>query len=52
MWRAWLCGIIGIWLIVSSFVPACRASWNLLIFGIIITILSFWKGTRHKETSS
>ncbi|RKY68011.1 MAG: hypothetical protein DRQ02_05580 [Candidatus Latescibacterota bacterium] len=49
MWKAWLNGIIGIWLIVSSFIPSCRATWNLLIFGIIITILSFWTAVGRKE---
>jgi len=52
MWQSWVTGIVGIWLIISSFIDVLRGTWNLLIFGIVVAVLSFWSATKKKETSA
>ncbi len=43
MWKNWVNGILGLWIIVSAFVgmSANGMTVNLVIVGIIVAILSF-----------
>lgn len=45
MWRAWMTGILGIWLIVAAFTLRGN-SMNQLIVGVAITVLGFWSAIR------
>lgn len=45
MWRAWMTGILGIWLIVASFTLSGNIM-NQLIVGVAITVLGFWSAIR------
>jgi len=46
MWQDWLNFILGLWLIVSGFIPSLLTGsgnlWNHLIVGILILIFSIW----------
>lgn len=42
MWLNWITAILGIWLIVSSFIPALCSRTNLLIVGVAVAALGFW----------
>ncbi|NOY35829.1 MAG: hypothetical protein GXP44_02835 [bacterium] len=46
MWRDWINGILGVWLIVLGFLgfPASVKAILVIATGIIIAFLSFWKG--------
>ncbi|HBY19312.1 MAG TPA: hypothetical protein DEH00_09120 [Candidatus Marinimicrobia bacterium] len=41
MWQAWVNVILGLWLVVSGFIPSLQANWNMIIAGIVIAILGF-----------
>jgi uncharacterized membrane protein len=41
MWRNWVTGLLGIWLIVASFTMNGTLL-NQLIVGIAVAILGFW----------
>jgi hypothetical protein len=43
MWKNWVNGILGLWLIVSAFVgiTATGMTANLVIVGIVVAILAF-----------
>jgi hypothetical protein len=45
MWRAWMTGILGIWLIVASFTLSGNIM-NQLIVGVAIAVLGFWSAIR------
>lgn len=44
-WQGWTAGILGIWLIVASFIPSLRTYtpnlWNDLITGVLVAIAGF-----------
>ncbi len=41
MWQAWVNVILGLWLVVSGFIPTVQVNWNMIICGILIAILGF-----------
>jgi hypothetical protein len=43
MWKNWVNGILGVWLIISAFIGmgATGMAANLIIVGVIVAILSF-----------
>jgi len=41
MWQNWIIGILGIWLIIASFIINGNLV-NELIVGIAVAILGFW----------
>ncbi len=40
---------MGIWFIVSGFVPALTANWNLAIFGLLAVLFGFFFRRTNKE---
>ncbi len=49
MWQAWVNVVLGIWMLISGFVPSLQTSINLIIVGLIIAIMGFttyktWQG--------
>ncbi len=42
MWQGWIAFLIGLWLTISSFLWHIQTNLNLLISGIILTIIGFW----------
>lgn len=44
MWQHWVNAILGLWIILSSFVgmDVSTMTTNLVIVGIVIAILGFW----------
>lgn len=42
-WRGGLIGLLGIWTVVSGFVPSLLTPGNLVVTGLIATILAIWK---------
>lgn len=45
MWQAWTTGILGIWLIIASFILSGNIM-NQLIVGVAIAVLGFWTAAR------
>jgi SPW repeat len=41
MWRNWVTGLLGIWLIIASFTISGNLL-NELIVGIAVAVLGFW----------
>jgi len=41
MWRNWITGLLGIWLIIASFTISGNLL-NELIVGIAVAVLAFW----------
>ena len=55
MWQEWICGLIGIWLIVASFTIAGSRTGNLtndLLVGIVLLILGIWAAVADKKWQS
>ena len=51
MWQCWIVFILGIWLIISSFVLVRQTMGgmiNNLMIGIIIALLALWAGYSRK----
>ena len=42
-WQGYVNGIIGLWLILSSFVPALTDQVNLTLSGIVVVALAIWR---------
>lgn len=44
MWQDWINGILGLWLIVLSFLgfTGTTLMWMLVVTGVIVAILGFW----------
>jgi len=44
MWKNWLNGILGLWVLISPFVGLSGGAMqtNLVIVGIVIAVLGFW----------
>lgn len=55
MWQGWINGILGIWLIVASFILTGTSTgftfWNELIVGVIVAILGFTSATGKAQKS-
>ena len=51
MWQQWVNGILGLWVLISSFVgmSASGMTTNLVIVGIVVAILGFWGAASHKK---
>jgi len=45
MWQAWMTGILGVWLIIASFIISGNIM-NQLIVGVAIAVLGFWSAVR------
>jgi hypothetical protein len=45
MWRNWIIGFLGIWLIIASFTINGNLL-NELIVGVTVAILGFWTAVR------
>lgn len=41
MWRNWIIGLLGIWMIIASFIFSGNII-NELVIGIAIAVLGFW----------
>jgi hypothetical protein len=44
MWQSWVSAILGVWVIILSFIPGLRNLASLLIPGIVVLILGVWGG--------
>ncbi len=42
MWQGWIALLDGIWLTICAFIWQAQTNLNLLIAGIVLTILGFW----------
>lgn len=44
MWQNWIVAILGLWVMLSSFMgmSASSMSVNLLVIGAVIAVLGFW----------
>jgi hypothetical protein len=47
MWRNWMIGFLGIWMIISSFTVSGNVM-NELIVGIAVATLGFWPAFQSK----
>lgn len=47
MWQQWVNGILGLWILLSAFLPFQDRTvmWNLIIVGLAVTVLGFWSAT-------
>jgi hypothetical protein len=41
MWQGWVTGVLGIWLIIASFVTSGNA-FNELGVGVAVSVIGFW----------
>ena len=48
MWKNWISGILGLWVIAIPFFGATSTT-TLVITGIIIAILGFWAAASPKK---
>jgi len=50
MWRDWINGILGVWLVILGFLgfPASAKAILVIITGVVVASLSFWKGISAK----
>jgi len=46
MWQGWIDLAVGIWLIVSGFVPALRTPASMLVAGAVAIVFGFWGASR------
>ncbi len=42
MWQGWINMILGLWLILSAFVPSLQSSINMIVAGVLAAIFGFW----------
>lgn len=47
MWQGWFDLAAGIWLVISSFIPALQTPASILTAGIVIAIFGFWSATEN-----
>ncbi|MDP3996782.1 MAG: SPW repeat protein [bacterium] len=54
MWRHWINGLLGLWLIVSPFVFETSSSLmnNIIVVGIVVAVLGFWGAGVEKHSMS
>lgn len=45
-WQSLVCGILGIWLIISGIIGGLAQPVNLIIVGAVVAILGFWGAFR------
>ena len=41
-WQNWVSALIGLWIVVSGFVPSLFSKWIIIISCVLISILNFW----------
>ena len=46
MWRNWIIGLLGMWLIIASFTIKGNV-FNELIVGVAVSILGFWAAAQN-----
>ena len=46
MWQGWIDLAAGVWLIVSTFIPAIRTPASIIAAGIVVFIFGFWGAAR------
>lgn len=49
-WASWINFLIGIWMIIAPFATGYSggvATWNEVIFGILLVIVAFWNAELH-----
>ncbi len=49
MWQGWVNVVLGIWMLISGFVPSLQTPVNLIIVGLLIAVMGFtayktWQG--------
>lgn len=51
MWQDWINGLVGLWLVVASFLnlSASAMQTNLLVGGIVIAVLAFWGALAEQQ---
>ncbi len=42
MWQGWINLVLGIWLIITGFVPSLQTPVNFTIVGILAAVFGFW----------
>lgn len=42
MWQGWINLILGVWLIISGFIPSLQTPANFIIIGILAMVFGFW----------
>ncbi len=42
MWQGWIDLAVGIWLIISDFIPALRTPTSMLAAGAVAIVFGFW----------
>ncbi|OHA42659.1 MAG: hypothetical protein A3G59_00510 [Candidatus Taylorbacteria bacterium RIFCSPLOWO2_12_FULL_47_20] len=52
MWQHWINGVLGLWLIVSSFLEfsASAMSTNIIVVGIVVAVLAFFGASMDSST--
>ncbi len=53
MWKDWINGILGIWIVVLAFLglPFSARAILMIITGLLIAFLSFWEGASRAADS-
>lgn len=54
MKKSWFIGFMGLWLVILGLlgIPSSAQKILIIISGVIITLVSFWKGTNETVTES
>ncbi len=54
MWRNWFIGALGVWLIILAFLglPSSVMRVLIIITGIIVAFVSFWRGISERVAKS
>jgi len=50
MWRNWLLGILGVWLVILGFLglPSFWQRVGIIVTGVFIAVFCFWKAIEEK----
>ena len=53
MWKHWVCGVLGLWIIILPYAGFTeRASAILMVVsGIVIAVLAFWSASESKAAA-
>jgi hypothetical protein len=46
MWQGWMDFAVGVWLIVSGFIPALQTPSSMIVAGIVAFVFGFWGAAR------
>ncbi len=54
MWQQWINGILGLWVLIASYlyVPSGGDRVAMLITGIVVALLGFWGAASSNESQS